>query len=187
MKVLYVDTTTADLVVAVVEENKIYDVSSGNVGTRHSETLCGKVAEVLACANVNFDELDAYACAIGPGSFTGIRIGVATVKGYKTAVDKPYIAVNCLEAIAKSQNCANMGSAIIDAGNGYYFADYSNGVAPCLIGYDDERASAAGKSNSAIEYFDGALHIIREKFGSHSFDETLSPLYIRKSQAEERK
>lgn len=187
MKILYVDTTTADLVVAVVEEDKIYDVSGKNVGTRHSETLCAKVEEVLALANIGFDDLDAYACAIGPGSFTGIRIGVATLKGYKIANNKPFISVNCLEAIAKSHNCFNKGSAVINAGNGYYFADYINDISPCIIGYDDERVSNAGQAESALEYFDGALHIVRSRFISQQFDESLTPSYIRKSQAEERK
>ena len=185
MKVLYIDTTTPDLVVAVVEDNVITDVTAKAVGVHHSEMLCGKVSEALAKANTTFDELDAYACAVGPGSFTGIRIGISTVKGYCTAVKLPYIGVNCLEAIASSRNLGVRGSAAIDAGNGYYYADYVSGVAPTLISYDDERAVSAGKAQSAVDYFDGAVDIIRKRFAQGNFDKELTPLYIRRSQAEE--
>ena len=167
MKVLFVDTTTADLVAAVIEKDKIYSVMDKAVGVRHSETLCGKVDEVLRKANVNFADLDAYACAVGPGSFTGIRIGVSTVKGYATAYNRPYIAVNCLEAIARSVNLGAVGYSVIDAGNGYYYMD-SSGVFPSVIAYDDERAVGAGRC----------------KFGKGEFDCDLTPIYIRKSQAE---
>ena len=185
MKVLYVDTTTPDLVVAVVEENKITDVTASSVGTHHSELLCGRVSEALKQAKIGFSELDAYACAVGPGSFTGIRIGISTVKGYCTAHSLPFISVCCLEAIARSKTCGAKGSAAIDAGNGYYFADYNVGTKSTLIGYDDERVHAAGKASSATDYFDGAVEIIAERFASGNFSETLTPLYIRRSQAEE--
>ena len=183
MKVLFVDTTTADLVAAVVEDNKIYSVTDKAVGVRHSEVLCGRVGEVLRQAGVAFADLDAYACAVGPGSFTGIRIGVSTVKGYATAYNRPYIAVNCLEAIARSVNLGAVGYSVIDAGNGYYYMD-SSGVFPSVIAYDDERAVGAGRTDSAAEYFDGAADIIRCKFGKGEFDCDLTPIYIRKSQAE---
>lgn len=186
MKILYIDTTTPDLVVAVVEDNKITAVTERAVGVHHSEILCDKVAEVLSNAKVTFADLDAYACAIGPGSFTGIRIGVATVKGYCTAVSRPYIGVNCLHAISFSPHCGAKGSAIIDAGNGYYFADYTRGTVSTLIGYDDQRVNSAG-IGSAVDYFDGAVEIVRNKFAQGNFDQDLSPLYIRRSQAEETK
>ena len=185
MKILFIDTTTPDLVVAVVEDNKITDVTAKAVGVHHSEMLCQKVSEALEKARTTFKELDAYACAIGPGSFTGIRIGISTVKGYRTAVELPCIGVNCLEAIAVSNRCGSRGSAVIDAGNGYYYADYNNGVTPTLISYDDERADVAVRAESAVDYFDGAVEIIRKHFASKSFDENLTPLYIRRSQAEE--
>lgn len=185
MKILFIDTTTTDLVVAVVEENKITDVTAKAVGVHHSEMLCDKVSEVLSKAKVSFADLSAYACAIGPGSFTGIRIGVSTVKGYCTAVPLPVIGVNCLEAIATSTNCKQRGSAVIDAGNGYYFADFVNGVKPCLISYEDERATLAGRAESAYIYFDGSVEIVRKRFASGQYDESLTPLYIRRSQAEE--
>lgn len=185
MKILFVDTTTPDLVVALIEENSVETFGVECCGTHHSEKLCSCVQDVLDRCGLAFADLDAYACAVGPGSFTGIRIGISTVKGYALAVSKPFIAVNCLQAIACSAQCGAKGSAVINAGNGYYFADYANGVAPCLIEYTDERAACASHTESAIGYLDGAVQLVRSKFVSGKFDEGLSPLYIRRSQAEE--
>lgn len=187
MKILLIDTTTKDLVVALICDDQVIDCTQPNLGTRHSETLCLAVNQLLQKANVTFDDLDAYACSIGPGSFTGIRIGVSTVKGYNVAFPKKLLALNTLQAISCSSNCGAKGSAIIDAGNGYYFADYANGIAPCLIAYDDLRTQTAGSGANASNYFDGLVLLAKQKYQSGDFDDTLEPLYIRKSQAEEQK
>lgn len=185
MKVLLIDTTTRDLIIAVVTENQILDGSIYNLGTQHSEKLCLAVEQFLAKHNLALSNMDAFACSIGPGSFTGIRIGVATIKGYNLALGKKYIELNTLQAIALSANCGAKGSVIIDAGNGYYFADYTNNTPPCLIAYDDIRAQNAGTAKLASQYLDGLVELCRSKYSAGNFDDNLSPLYIRKSQAEE--
>ena len=181
---MYIDTTTSDLVVALVKEDGVISVSQKAMGVKHSETLCGKVAELLQTAELTFNDLDAYACAIGPGSFTGIRIGISTIKGYATACPKPLIAVNCLEAIACSPNCRGNGISVIDAGNGYYCYSSSTGTLDHVISYDDEICKAAATANGGADCLDGAAEIVRNKFNCGQFDDNLTPLYIRKSQAE---
>lgn len=184
MNVLYVDTTTSDLVVALIKDDDVISVSQKAMGVKHSETLCGKVDELFKAANISFNGIDAYACAIGPGSFTGIRIGISTVKGYATACSKPFIAVNCLEAIAHSVCCGGTGSSVINAGNGYYYYNDTEGVYPAVVPYDDEKAQSAVTADGAVDYLDGATIIIRHKFYAGQFNDNLTPLYIRKSQAE---
>lgn len=184
MNILYVDTTTSDLVVALIRDKDVVDVSQKAMGVKHSETLCGKVEELLTSANVTFDDIDVYACAIGPGSFTGIRIGISTVKGYATACPKPFIAVNCLQAIACSTTCHGCGQSVIDAGNGYYFYSVQDGVCTNVVPYDDERIKNVPTAEGATDYLDGAVKIIRDKFYKGDFDDSLTPLYIRRSQAE---
>lgn len=188
MKILYVDTTTADLIVAVVEENRVLDFSRRSLGTRHSESLCNCVADALSKCHIAFDDLDAYACAVGPGSFTGIRIGISTLKGYCLAVSKPLVSVNCLEAIAKSEQCGKTERAVIDAGNGYYYADYSekNATEPCLVPYDSDCVKGCGMARQGSQYLDGAVEVVRRKFANKDFVTELEPCYIRRSQAEER-
>ncbi len=187
MKILYVDTTTPDLVVAVVEENNLLDFSLKDLGVKHSETLCNRIGVAMSETGLLWADFDAYACAIGPGSFTGIRIGISTLKGYNLAMPKPFIAVNCLEAISVSQNCGAHGSAVLDAGNGYYFADYKTGVAPSLVPYNDSRVEDAGRCRSGADYLDGAALLVRRSYFHKDFEDELNPLYIRRSQAEEKR
>ena len=186
MKILTIDTTTADMIVLIVTDDGIVDGSTYNFGTHHSEMLCTAVDGLLKKANLTFADLDAYACAIGPGSFTGIRIGVSTIKGYAVACPKPYIAVNCLQAASKSKSLGGSGGAFIDAGNGYYFADIDNGILPTLVPYDfAESHPLVPTSKNASDRLDGMVGIVRQKFTDGNFDNDLEPLYIRKSQAEE--
>lgn len=187
MKILLIDTTTKDLILKIITDDGIYDGSIAELGTKHSETLCLAVQMLLDKTGLTLSDMSAYACGIGPGSFTGIRIGVSTVKGYVVACPKPLIELNNLQAISVSDNCCNVGSAVIDAGNGYYFADYVNNVSPCLIGYDDEVAERCHKVSSAVEYADGLVKLALSKYNNKDFSSTLTPLYIRKSQAEEHK
>ena len=76
------------------------------------------------------------------------------------------------------------GKGAVDAGNGRYFADYANGVEPCLVGYDDARATDC-VADTASQYLDGAAEVVKQKFLRRQFDVQLQPLYIRRSQAEE--
>ncbi len=188
MNILLIDTCTADLVAAVIRDGKVFDGTEKQSGTRHSQRLCLAVEETMKKAGISFADIHCYACAVGPGSFTGIRIGVATVKGYAAAHNAPFIAVNSLQAIAVSQNCGNKGSAAMDAGNGYYYASYGeNAESPRLISYDDSRAVNAGKAACASEYLDGEIALVMRAATEKKFDEVLTPLYIRKCQAEEKR
>ncbi len=69
----------------------------------HSEKLLSLVQEVIQAAGVSLDRVDAIAISIGPGSFTGLRIGLSTAKGLSFALDKPIVAVATFEAMAEER------------------------------------------------------------------------------------
>ena len=71
-----------------------------NTGNTHSETLLPTVEFVLKSCGVTVDDVDLFACTAGPGSFTGVRIGAATVKGLAFGKEKPCVGVSTLEALA---------------------------------------------------------------------------------------
>ncbi len=81
-------------------------------GMTHSKTLLPMAEEILKQAGLRLEQVDAVAVARGPGSFTGIRIGVATVKGLCWGADKPAIGVSTLEAMAWNGECAPAGALI---------------------------------------------------------------------------
>jgi tRNA threonylcarbamoyladenosine biosynthesis protein TsaB len=100
MRVLAVDTSTMAGGVALVEDARVVGESLLDVRTTHSERLMVAVDRALTDARWAPETLDGLAVAVGPGSFTGLRIGLATVKGLALALDRPIAPVPTLDAMA---------------------------------------------------------------------------------------
>lgn len=100
MKILAIDTSAVCAGVAVVEKGKILSESSVNTGLTHSRTLMPMIDSTLKNGEIDISEIDCFACSVGPGSFTGVRIGVAAVKGLCDGLGKKCMAVSTLEALA---------------------------------------------------------------------------------------
>lgn len=188
MNTLVIDTTTNNMVVLVIKEDcTVIDGTLYNVGTKHSETLCTQVQLTLKRADLTFADIDCYAVGIGPGSFTGIRIGVSTVKGYNTVCKKKLIAINNLQLLCVSNDNSGDCSAVINAGNGWYYAGY-NGIncicQPQLISYDDQRVDSAVQFDKDKCYTDSYVQYVKLMADNNCFVDNIQPLYIRKSQAE---
>lgn len=102
MLILALDSTAVVATVALCrDESPIASFTVKN-GNTHSETLLPMVEAVLRSANVTVADVDLFACSVGPGSFTGVRIGTATVKGLAFGQNKPCIGVSTLEALAQN-------------------------------------------------------------------------------------
>jgi tRNA threonylcarbamoyladenosine biosynthesis protein TsaB len=101
MKILAIETSTmlGGIAVADDTEGLIAEVRL-NVKSTHSERLMAETAQVLKQSGLTVQDIDVFATAIGPGSFTGLRIGLSTVKGFAYATGKPIVAVPTLEAFA---------------------------------------------------------------------------------------
>jgi tRNA threonylcarbamoyladenosine biosynthesis protein TsaB len=100
MYVLGIETSTKTGSVAIVSESGIIAQYSLNIEVTHSERLMATVDRVLKDTGLAIAKLDGFAVAIGPGSFTGLRIGLSTVKGLAFATGKPVAAVPTLQALA---------------------------------------------------------------------------------------
>ena len=101
MKILGVESSATSASVSVVENGKVIALESSNTGLTHSQTLMPMVKSTLEKADVTINDIDYIAVSNGPGSFTGIRIGVSLVKGLSDPLNKKCVAVSTLEAIAK--------------------------------------------------------------------------------------
>ena len=100
MKILAVDTPATAASVAVAEENKLIGEFSINTALTHSQTLIPMVDELLKNTGLSVNGIDAVAVNAGPGSFTGVRIGVAAVKGIAFPKNLPCVSVSTLESMA---------------------------------------------------------------------------------------
>ncbi|MBQ9091139.1 MAG: tRNA (adenosine(37)-N6)-threonylcarbamoyltransferase complex dimerization subunit type 1 TsaB [Anaerotignum sp.] len=100
MKILGIDTTGQTASAALVEEDKLIAEFTLNYKLTHSQTIMPMIAEIMERSETDKASIDCIACAAGPGSFTGLRIGAATAKGFALALDKPLVAVPTLDALA---------------------------------------------------------------------------------------
>lgn len=108
MKILAVDSSAKTASVAVVDGKTLVSECFVNAGLTHSRTLMPMVDNALSQADIKIGEIDAFCVNAGPGSFTGIRIGVAAIKGLALCENKPCAGVSTLESVAYNfidENC----------------------------------------------------------------------------------
>lgn len=111
MKILGLDSSAKSASVALVEDGKILARSFQNSGLTHSHTLLPMAEDLLKNCDLTMDDIGAVAVAAGPGSFTGLRIGISAAKGLAWAKELPCAAVSTLEAMA--QNLRHMDGHLI--------------------------------------------------------------------------
>lgn len=101
MKILAIDTTTKFLTIAIYIDGKVGEYNL-EVGRQLSNLITLSIKRVLDAVNLEVKDIDYFACGLGPGSFTGIRIGVATIKGLSWIRNKPVIGISTLDILAQN-------------------------------------------------------------------------------------
>ena len=101
MLILALDSTSLSGSAALCEDDRLIASFTVNTGNTHSETLLPMVEEVLKVSGHTPADVDLFACTVGPGSFTGVRIGAATIKGLAFGKGRPCIGVSVMEALAE--------------------------------------------------------------------------------------
>jgi len=99
MKILAVDTSGKSTSLAILENESILDEIMFNLEIHHSEIVMPALNFLCQTAGINIKEIDLYACTTGPGSFTGLRIGLSTIKGLALATGKPVVGISTLHAL----------------------------------------------------------------------------------------
>ena len=200
MKYLAIDTSSKRLTVIVKDGDKEYIVNDELCGVRHSETLMPTIERLIDEANLDLKSLEFVASVIGAGSFTGIRIGVSTVKAICFAFNLPFLAVTSFDEIAYNEEYGKI-LAVLDAGHdGFYVCGYQDKkvvLEPSYVMREEVRELSKEYtllSDQEIEGFSvkivdraiGLIKAIEEKKNQKCTDlDKLIPLYVRKSQAEE--
>lgn len=133
MIILSLDSTSVTASVAISENGVILAENFINNGLTHSQTLMPMVEKTLTESEKSIKDIDLFAITNGPGSFTGVRIGIASVKGMADAMNKKCIAISTLEAIAEPlKNEDVIACAVMDARcNQVYTAIFENGNRLC--------------------------------------------------------
>lgn len=213
MLILGISTSSNIASVALSKDAECIKELNINNNKTHSETLLPLINELLSETNIKLQDINLIACDNGPGSFTGIRIGISTVKAIAESLNIPVIAVTSLEGLAYNIHDSECICSLIDARNnqvycglfdsnhtliGNYMADDINTILPVINQSKDilfvGDGAVAHKGLLNINNFrsDNLLHaknINLCAFNKFSKGEILSadsilPMYLRKSQAE---
>ncbi|WP_455466325.1 tRNA (adenosine(37)-N6)-threonylcarbamoyltransferase complex dimerization subunit type 1 TsaB [Bartonella sp. B39] len=134
MLILAIDTASIYCAVALIHHKSVIARISERMNKGHAEKLIGYIAQVTDQANITLNQVDRIAVNIGPGSFTGVRVGVSTARALALALKIPAIGVSALEALAAQTSNQNTRSAItvvIEAGRDmFYHQNFNEDLTP---------------------------------------------------------
>ena len=200
MNYVVIDTSGKNLTVVINKNGQIFKYFDAECGTSHSVALMPVIEDLAKKADFDFNDADFMGAVVGAGSFTGIRIGVATIKAMCFAYKKPCLSITSFDTLAYNENGGKV-LALIDAKhNGFYVCGYNDkkvDFPPEYLTRDKVEeiakdykilasAPIEGFDVTTVSVLDGLIRPVEEKTEQITFDlESLVPLYVRKSQAEE--
>jgi len=127
MKILSIDTSSNVCSVAILEDEKVIKEITIEDGNTHSVKLMPQIEQIFNETNLSLNDIDLFACDKGPGSFTGIRIGISTIKAFCDVTNKPSIGISSLMALAYNVNFDGLICSLIDAKNdNVYYGLFDN-------------------------------------------------------------
>jgi len=174
LRILAVDTTTSSGSAALLEDRRLVGEISGESGTTHSARLLGAVDRLLRAESLAIADIGAFAVAAGPGSFTGIRIGLSTVKALAFASGKPVVPVSSLRALALKLTLtgAPLACPVLDAKKGEVYAALFESAAGRLVelipqgAYDPDEFFSRLPGGRAIAFIGAGSAVYRDRIPS---------------------
>lgn len=183
MKILAIDTTREQPVAVLISDDTT-TVLQGE-GDKPNKALMPLIDRILKENGTDVSEIDAFGAVVGAGSFTGIRVGIATVSAFAYALKKPLISVTAFDIITEGKDNA---LALVDALHGaWYAALKKDGEFSFSYVEADEAlplSETVLKQSEISGYNEKFAHVVRKKFDDGEFVPVLVPLYLRASQAE---
>jgi len=180
MKILAVDTSAVVASCAIADDEKLIGEITINNKLTHSQKLMPMIDRLLKDTECSIEEIDLFAAAAGPGSYTGLRIGAATVKGLAREMGKKVIGINTLEALAFNlPHCEHLITPLMDARKNRVFTatylwedgEMREVSEPCVTTIE-ECINDCGNFLDSVFTGDGSIihkEFIKEKLGEHAF------------------
>ncbi|ABC89202.1 probable O-sialoglycoprotein endopeptidase protein [Rhizobium etli CFN 42] len=159
MIVLALDTAGVDCAAAVYDSgrNTMLGEASDMIGKGHAEHLIGIVDHAVDQAGVTLSQIERLAVTIGPGSFTGIRVGVAAARGFALSLNVPVVGVTTLEVMAAAQREKTPGRAVLAAMDAKRDEIYLQSFAADGSPLDAPRAASVAEAQAFAAGFDGEI------------------------------
>lgn len=225
MKILAIDTSSKICSVSIFEDKNLIIEKNSDDEKTHSQKLMPLIKEIFDESKLSLDDINLIACCIGPGSFTGIRIGVSTVKAFVDSKNIPIVGITSLESLAYNITTPGLIVSLIDAKNDNvyfslhkldesgkyslidnYLADNINNVLDLLKKHSDFQLYFVGDATithkqliqntitnclfaTDAENCQTSISIAKAGYDKYNLgifgdSSTLSPIYLKKSQAE---
>ena len=177
MKILSVDTSTATCTVGVADGDRLLAESVNSNGQTHVRHLMGMIHKALGTSGVSIREIDGFAVVTGPGTFTGLRIGIGTVKGLACALSRPVVGVTSLAALAAQADLpTKLVCPVIDARRGevYYglYAPTQGEPVPAGMHHVAPPSELARNIRDSCQFIGNGARLYRE-----IFEAALGPLF----------
>ncbi len=209
MNYLVIDTSGERLLVILRSGGEVHMQYLQNCLTKHSLTLLPEIETALKNANASLGELDFIGAVTGPGSFTGIRIGVATAKALCMSLNKPALGLTTFDVLAYTDKESEKILCLVDAKHGNYYAqtfvkgektqhkflalseilsDYADYkiISDCAIDFSSLTAKSEALPTAEVADIPRCLLLAADGESKNLMDyELLAPLYVKRSQAEE--
>ena len=150
MKTLFIDSSRKSLSLALINDDKLIFVSNINSHSKHSNYLLSEIKNILTKENININDIDNYVVLIGPGSFTGIRVGVTVSKTLAWTLSKKIYTLNNLEALKLHETNDVIISVIPDKKDNAYVGIYSNNKVEDYININSEKLELKNKNISIV-------------------------------------
>lgn len=159
MIVLALDTAGVDCAAAIYDSGRdtMLGEASDMIGKGHAEHLMGIVDRALDQAGVALSDVDRLAVTIGPGSFTGIRVGVAAARGFALSLNIPAVGITTLEVMAAAQREKTPGRAVLAAMDAKRDEIYLQSFAADGSALDEPRAVSIAEAQAFAAGFDGEI------------------------------
>lgn len=191
MKILALESSAKAASCAVLADGVPLASAWQSTGLTHSRTLLPMVQDMLRSSELSLAELDAVAIAAGPGSFTGLRIGLATVKGLSWAADKPCIGVSTLEGMAHPlRHLEGIIVCAMDARRSQIYNAVFLAEGGALTRLREDRAISLEEAAADIREMDGPITIVGdgaelcyEYFTQAGLSCALAPAHLRRQSA----
>ncbi|AKA71651.1 tRNA (adenosine(37)-N6)-threonylcarbamoyltransferase complex dimerization subunit type 1 TsaB [Clostridium scatologenes] len=186
MKILSLDSATEAATCAVIEDNKLLGEITFNYKKQHSILMMPMIDKLLNNLKIDINSLDGFVVSKGPGSFTGLRIGVSTIKGLSQGTGKPFVSVSSLDALAYNlaYTCETICPIIDALRNNVYTALYNfvdnklQRVSDYMIISIDDLISTINEQNLKVCFIGDAIYKFKEKLTTNIKNVNFAPAHL---------
>lgn len=186
MKILSLDSSTESATCAILDDERLLGEITFNYKKQHSVILMSMIDSLLTSLSLNINDLDGFVVSKGPGSFTGLRIGISTIKGLSQGTKKPFIGVSSLDALAFNMAyTSGIICPILDAlRNNVYTALYkfTDGNLEIISDYMvisiDELIKLLNSKNMPVCFIGDAIPKFKEKLSTSIASSSYAPVHL---------